>query len=91
MGALLFAAAMCSLGPQMEEYVPELTGLRWTCTDVPVHRDDERLKLVAVAEYQSQVKAFGGMGAVGAFIRQVHVALSGEPIWQVNDSLDQLP
>jgi LmbE family N-acetylglucosaminyl deacetylase len=83
MGALLFAAARCSRGPQLEEYVPEATRLPWSHTDAPVHPDDERRKLSAVAEYTTQVKAFGGMRAVSAFMRHVHVALNGEPIWQV--------
>ncbi len=82
-GALLFAAALCSRGPRLEDYVPEAAHLPWSYTDGPVHPDDERLKLTAVAEYRTQVKAFGGMRAVSAFMRQVHVALNGEPIWQV--------
>ena len=63
--------------------MPEATRLPWSYTDAPVRPDDERSKLTAVAEYTTQVKAFGGIGAVNAFMRQVHVALNGEPIWQV--------
>ena len=74
---------MCSSGPELEDYVPEVTRLRWSCTDAPVHPNDEQKKLTAVAEYTSQVKSFGGMPAVSAFMRQVHVALNGEPIWRV--------
>jgi LmbE family N-acetylglucosaminyl deacetylase len=82
-GALLFVAAMCSRGPQLEDYVRDVTRLPWSYTDAPVHPDDERRKLTALAEYTTQVKSFGGMPAVSAFMRQVHVALNGEPIWQV--------
>ena len=83
MGALLFAAAMCARGPQVEDYVPEVTQLPWSCTDVPVAPEEERRKLAAAAEYTSQVKAFGGERVVSAFMRQAHVALNGEPIWRV--------
>ena len=81
-GALLLAAGMCSRGPQLEDYVPGVTRLPWSYTDAPVEPDDERRKLTAVAEYKTQVKSFGGMPGVSAFMRQVHVALNGEPVWQ---------
>ena len=84
MGALLFAAAMCSRGPQIEDYMPEVRRLTWSYTDAPVDQDSERRKLAAAAEYTSQVKAFGGLHVVSAFMRQVHIALNGEPIWQVH-------
>jgi len=96
MGALLFAAAMCSRGPKLEDYLPEVTRLLWTSTDLQLDPDDERRKLAALAEYRSQVTAFGGMPTLEAFLRQVHVALNGEPIWQspikpaVPDSHDSL-
>ena len=83
MGALLFAAAMCSRGPDLEDYLPEVTRLPWSYTDLRLDADDERRKLAAVAEYTSQVKAFGGMPILETFLRQVHVALNGEPIWQI--------
>ena len=83
MGALLFAAAMCARGPKIEDYVPEVSHLAWSHTDAPVDPDHEHRKLTAVAEYTSQVKAFGGLHTVSAFIRQVHRALNGEPIWQI--------
>ena len=83
MGALLFAASLCARGPKIEDYVPEVTRLSWSYKDAPVDPEHEHRKLTAAAEYTSQVKAFGGLDVVSAFIRQVHRALNGEPIWQV--------
>ena len=83
MGALLFAASLCSRGPQIDDYVPEVARLRWSYADAPVDPADEGRKLAAAAEYTSQVKAFGGVRVVSAFVRQVHKALNGEPIWHV--------
>ena len=82
MGALVWAAAMASRGPQLEKYAPEVEQLQWSWTAAPVHGDDERRKLAAVAEYVSQVKAFGGLGAVSAFTMRAHAVLGGEPLWQ---------
>ena len=75
MGALLTAAAMCSHQYKLEDYLPEVTRLLWTSTDLQLDPDDQRRKLAALAEYTSQVTAFGGMPTLEAFLRQVHVAL----------------
>jgi LmbE family N-acetylglucosaminyl deacetylase len=83
MGALVFAAGLCARGPHIEDYLPEVSRLTWSYTDTPVGPGDERRKLAATAEYTSQVKAFGGLDAVSAFMRQSHIALNGEPIWHV--------
>ncbi len=82
MGLLLVGAALCAHGPQIQDYLPEAARLQWSSTDAPVHLDDGRRKLAAVAEYASQVRAFGGIRAVSAFLRQVHKALGGERFWR---------
>jgi LmbE family N-acetylglucosaminyl deacetylase len=82
MAALVWAAAMASKGPKLEQYLPEAEQLRWVCTTLPVHPDDERRKLAAAAEYTSQVRAFGGLDVVSAFTKAGHAALGGEPFWQ---------
>jgi hypothetical protein len=82
MGALLLGAALSSSGPRVEDYLADAAHLQWSCTDAPLQADEERRQLAAIAEYTSQVKAFGGMAAVCAFLRQVHIAVNGEPFWQ---------
>jgi LmbE family N-acetylglucosaminyl deacetylase len=91
MGALVWAAAMASKGPPLQTYAPAAEQLRWSCAAGPVHADDERRKLDAVAEYASQVKAFGGMDVVSAFIKQGHSILGGEPIWQASSAVASIP
>jgi LmbE family N-acetylglucosaminyl deacetylase len=81
MGALVWAAAMAAKGPKLEQYLPEAELLRWVCTALPVHPDDERRKLAAAAEYTSQVRAFGGLDVLSAFTKAGHAALGGEPFW----------
>lgn len=80
-GALLRLVALVAKGPTIEEYLPEADRLEWTCTAHAVATADEERKLAAIAEYTSQVRAFGGMERVRAFVRRAHVALGGEPIW----------
>jgi LmbE family N-acetylglucosaminyl deacetylase len=82
MAALVWAAAMASKGPKLEQYQPEAEQFRWDCTAVPVHPDDERRKLAAAAEYGSQVRAFGGLDVLSAFTKAGHAALGGELFWQ---------
>ena len=82
MAALVWAAAMASKGPKLEEYLPEAERLEWVCTALPVHPDDERRKLAASAEYASQVQAFGGLDVLSKFTKAGHAALGGELVWQ---------
>jgi len=84
MGLLSTGAALCAKGPPIEAYIPEAISLEWSFTNLPVDQQDEHRKLMAVAEYTSQVKASGGVSAVNAFIRQTHVAVNGEPYWQAH-------
>lgn len=80
-GALLQLVAVSARGPKLDDYLPEVARLEWTCTPAPVAPPDEDRKLAAVAEYGSQVKAFGGVDRVRAFMRRGHKALGGEPLW----------
>jgi LmbE family N-acetylglucosaminyl deacetylase len=83
-GALLRLIAMSAKGPGLDHYVPEAAALTWTCTPAPVSDADEARKLAACVEYGTQMKAFGGAGAVRAFMHRGHSALGGEPIWAVS-------
>ena len=78
---LLRLVAFNARGPQIEDYVPEATKLAWTCTPMPLTAEDEERKLVAVAEYGSQITAFGGLHRVRPFMKRAHRMLGGEPIW----------
>jgi LmbE family N-acetylglucosaminyl deacetylase len=80
-GALLRLVSISARGPGVDAYVPEVAELAWTCTPAPVDDTDEHRKLAAVAEYRSQVKAFGGVDRVRAFMRRGHRILGGEPVW----------
>jgi len=80
-GALLQLVAVSARGPDIDDYLPEVARLDWTCTPVALDAADEERKLGAVAEYSSQVKAFGGVDSVRAFMRRGHRALGGEPVW----------
>jgi LmbE family N-acetylglucosaminyl deacetylase len=80
-GALLALVAANARGPKIEEYLPEVERMDWTCTAAALSEADEDRKLAAVAEYQSQVRAFGGLPRVQAFMRRGHKALGGEPVW----------
>ena len=80
-GSLLRLVAFVAKGPKLEEYLPEAERLEWTCTPRAVAAADEHNKLAAIAEYASQVRAFGGIERVSAFVRRGHKMLGGEPIW----------
>ena len=81
-GALLRLVALAARGPKLDDYLPEADRLDWTCTPRAIASADEDKKLAAIAEYVSQVRAFGGIERVSAFIRRGHAMLGGEPIWQ---------
>jgi LmbE family N-acetylglucosaminyl deacetylase len=85
-GALLRLVAFVAKGPKLEDYLPEAARLDWTCTPRSVAAADEDRKLAAIAEYVSQVRAFGGMDRVRAFVRRGHKMLGGEPIWSCRPS-----
>lgn len=78
---LLRVVALSARGPNVEDYVPEAAKLEWTCHPAAISDEEEGKKLAAIAEYGSQVKAFGGIASVRAFMRRGHRALGGEPIW----------
>ncbi|NVB82941.1 MAG: PIG-L family deacetylase [Kofleriaceae bacterium] len=80
-GVLLRMVAHASKGPRIENYLPEADRLDWRCVPAPVAPVDEERKLAAIEQYGSQVRAFGGMARVRAFVRRGHAALGGEPIW----------
>lgn len=80
-GVLLALVAAAAKGPRIEDYLPEAERLDWRCTPEVVSVADEERKLAAVAEYGSQVRAFGGMDRVRAVVRRGHRMLGGEPIW----------
>lgn len=80
-GALLALVASAAKGPNLEDYLPEAERLDWRCTPEVVSVADEERKLAAIAEYGSQVRAFGGMDRVRAIVRRAHRVLGGEPIW----------
>ncbi len=79
--ALLRVVSMSARGPGLDDYLPELARLTWTCAPAPVTNVDELRKLSAVEEYRSQVTAFGGMDRVRAMMRRGHRMLGGEPVW----------
>jgi hypothetical protein len=83
---LLRLVAFVAKGPKLEEYLPEAGRLDWTCAPGAVAVSDEDRKLAAIAEYGSQVRAFGGMDRVRAFVRRGHKMLGGEPIWSCRPS-----
>jgi hypothetical protein len=80
-GGLLRLVALAARGPRIEDYLPEAARLEWTCASHAVAAGDEQRKLTAIAEYGSQVRAFGGIERVRAFVRRGHAMLGGEPIW----------
>ncbi|HEY1556892.1 MAG TPA: PIG-L family deacetylase [Kofleriaceae bacterium] len=81
-GALLQLVAVSARGPGIDDYLPEAATLEWSCAPAALAAADEDRKLAAVAEYRSQVKAFGGEPRVRAFMRRGHRALGGEPLWR---------
>jgi LmbE family N-acetylglucosaminyl deacetylase len=80
-GGLLRMVSLVAKGPKIEEYLPEADRLDWTCAARPVDKADEERKLEAISQYGSQVRAFGGMPRVRAFVHRAHEMLGGEPIW----------
>jgi len=80
-GALLALVAANARGPRIDEYLPEVARMDWSCAPAALSPADEDRKLAAVAEYQSQVRAFGGEPRVRAFMKRGHKALGGEPLW----------
>lgn len=80
-GALLLLVGLAARGPGIENYLPEAGRLDWTCEPSPISAADEERKLAAVAEYGSQVLAFGGLDRVRAVLQRAHRMLGGEPIW----------
>lgn len=82
-GGLLALVAANARGPKIEDYLPEVARMDWVCTPAELTDADEERKLTAVAEYESQVRAFGGLPRVRAFMHRGHRALGGEPLWSV--------
>jgi LmbE family N-acetylglucosaminyl deacetylase len=80
-GGLLRLVALVARGPRIEDYLPEADRLEWTCSPREVAEADEERKLAAIAQYTSQVRAFGGIERVRAFVKRGHRMLGGEPIW----------
>jgi LmbE family N-acetylglucosaminyl deacetylase len=80
-GGLLRLVAFVAKGPKLEDYLPEADRLDWRCTPHEVAAVDEERKLEAISQYSSQVRAFGGMKRVRAFMQRGHKMLGGEPIW----------
>jgi len=80
-GGLLRMVSLVAKGPKIEDYLPEADRLEWTCSPRVVAPLDEDRKLDAISQYGSQVRAFGGMDRVRAFIHRAHRMLGGEPIW----------
>ena len=80
-GSLLRLVAFVAKGPKIEDYLPEADRLEWTCDPREVSSSDEERKLSAIEQYGSQVRAFGGMDRVRAFVHRGHQMLGGEPIW----------
>ena len=79
-GALLRIVARSAEGPGVDAFVPDAAALRWISVPEPCG-EHERQKLAAVAEYRSQVRAFGGIHHVSPFLARAHEVLGGEPIW----------
>ncbi|HUQ01701.1 MAG TPA: PIG-L family deacetylase [Kofleriaceae bacterium] len=80
-GGLLRYVAHAAHGPGLDTYAPALRDLDWRCEPAPVERFEDA-KLAAIAEYGSQVAAFGGMARLSAFMRRGHALTGGEPIWR---------
>jgi hypothetical protein len=80
-GAMLFLIGLAARGPGVNDYLSKAAPLDWTSEPVPLSAADEERKLAAVAEYDSQVKTFGGIRRVRPFLRRAHRMLGGEPIW----------
>jgi hypothetical protein len=83
--ALLGLVAASMRGPNIDAYLPRAAALTWTCEAVAVDGFEDA-KLAAIAEYASQVTAFGGMDRLAPFLRRAHRLLGGEPIWRARDT-----
>lgn len=80
-GGLLRLVSLVAKGPRIEDYLPEANRLDWSCTPHACSGADEERKLSAIAQYGSQVRAFGGIERVRAFLHRAHKVLGGELIW----------
>jgi LmbE family N-acetylglucosaminyl deacetylase len=85
LAAMLRVVDASARGPGVDGYLPAAAGLPWRCIPEPVAPADEQRKLAAIAEYPSQVRAFGGPHHVRPFVARGHAALGGEPIWRLGD------
>jgi LmbE family N-acetylglucosaminyl deacetylase len=83
--ALLGLVAASMRGPNIDAYLPAAAALTWSCEAVAVDGFEDA-KLAAIAEYGSQVTAFGGMARLAPFLRRAHRLLGGEPIWRARDT-----
>jgi LmbE family N-acetylglucosaminyl deacetylase len=88
MAMLVMGASMAARGPHLQDYVPDIERLHWSCAPAPVEQGHEQRKLAAVAEYRSQIAAFGGIKGVRAFLRRGHELLGGEPLWHARPAAD---
>lgn len=80
-GGLLRVVAHAARGPGLDAYAPALRELDWRCEPAAVDGFEDA-KLAAIADYRSQVAAFGGLARLSAFVRRGHAATGGEPIWR---------
>jgi LmbE family N-acetylglucosaminyl deacetylase len=83
--ALLRIVDASAKGPGIDDYLPAAAAMPWRCAPEPLDAEEEQRKLAAIAEYGSQVKAFGGIHHVRPFVMRGHAALGGEPIWRLDD------
>lgn len=80
-GAMLFLIGLAARGPRVDDYLATAARLEWISRPAPLSTAEEERKLAAVAEYDSQVKTFGGIHRVRPFLRRGHRMLGGETIW----------
>lgn len=85
LGGFFGYIARSARGPGIDFYLPAVNSLRWSVSSEPVGAF-ESVKLDAVAEYGSQIDAFGGMKRLAPWIARAHTALNGEPIWRATPS-----
>lgn len=81
LGGFFGYVAWSARGPGVDWYLPAVSSLRWSVSSEPVGAF-ESAKLGAVAEYRSQIDAFGGMKRLAPWIARAHTALNGEPVWR---------
>jgi LmbE family N-acetylglucosaminyl deacetylase len=75
----LRVSALLARGPGVDGYLPEVAELDWQATVVP---GEMQVKLRALAEYRSQVAAFGGLRRIRAFLQGGYAAFGGEVVWR---------